>query len=226
MVDGPAKTPSAALEKVPVAMGLVPTNIDEGWRLAQFIAKSELAPKNFRGKPEDVLVAMQMGAELGLAPMQALQSIAVINGRPSLWGDGLLALIVASPLYEGHDEFFEVGGDRCDGLTAEDLAVDSTAAICVFTRRGKPEPVTRRFTVGQAKKAGLWSKPGPWQDYPDRMLALRARGFAARDAFADLLRGIRSAEEVRDLPVVDEFPREAPTVHRLSERPAPAVDGD
>ena len=69
------------------------------------MAKSELVPKAFRNKPEDVLVAIQLGTEIGFAPMQALQSIAVINGRPSVWGDGFLALIMASPLYRDHDEY-------------------------------------------------------------------------------------------------------------------------
>jgi hypothetical protein len=56
--------------------------------------------------------------ELGFMPMQALQSIAVVNGRPSVWGDGFLALIMSSPLYLDHDEYYEVDGERRDGVTA------------------------------------------------------------------------------------------------------------
>jgi hypothetical protein len=181
-----------------VRIGVSPTSLDEGWRLATMMAKSELVPKSFRNHPEDVLVAIQLGTEIGLAPMQALQSIAVINGRPSIWGDGFLALIMASPLYRDHDEYYEVDGQRVDGLNADALKQDTTTAVCTFYRRGKAEPVTRRFTVAQAKKAQLLGKDGPWQTYPDRMLLMRARSWAGRDCFPDLLRGIRTAEEALD----------------------------
>ncbi len=213
----PVQQAAAPAARVPVRMGVAPTNLDEGWRLSQMLGRSELVPKNFRNKPEDILVAVQMGMELGLAPLQALASIAVINGRASIWGDGVLALIVSSPLYQDHDEFYEVDGARRDGLTVEDLKKESTTAVCTFVRRGKTTPVTRRFSVGQAKKAGLMTKSGPWSEYPDRMLSLRARGFAARDAFPDLLRGIKTAEEVADTPE-DDAPVEAPReVRRLSQ---------
>lgn len=211
----------------PVRMGIAPTTIDEGWRLAKNFAESELLPKAFRGKPADVFVAIELGAELGLAPMQSVQSIAVINGRPSVWGDGLLAIVMASPLYHGHDEYYEVGGQRRDGLTLDDMKADTTCAVCTFVRRGKAGPVTSRFTVGQAKKASLWNKEGPWIGYPDRMLKMRARGFAARDCFPDLLRGLHTAEEARDMPIDDEPARPSiADVRRVSERLHDFVERD
>jgi hypothetical protein len=210
--------PTTTPAKVPARIGIAPTTLDEGWRLAQMMAKSDLVPKNFRGKPEDVLVAIQLGTEIGFAPMQALQSIAVINGRPAVWGDGFLALIMGSPLYREHDEYYEVDGVRVNGLTADALKKDSTAAVCTFWRRGKPTPTTRRFTVGQAKKAQLLEKKDtPWITYPDRMLLMRARSWAGRDCFPDLLRGIRTAEEALDareaidVPVVREVKRASET---------------
>ena len=206
--------------RIPVAMGVSPKTLDEAWRLSQILATSELVPKPFRGKPADVLVAMELGMELGFAPLQALQSVAVINGRPSVWGDGLLAIITASPLFENVDEYFEVDNQRRDGLVADDWKKDSTCAVCTFTRHNKPTPVTCRFTVGQAKKAGLLTKEGPWQSYPDRMLKMRARGFAARDAFPDLLRGLKAAEEVQDIEDDDEAPIPPPAeVRRISQTP-------
>src|SRR5262245_9970035 len=88
----PALRPAGPVGSVP--MGVMPSSLDDGWRLAQLLSKSNLVPEDFRGKPENVLVALQLGAEVGFPPMQALQSIAVINGRPSIWGDGFLALII------------------------------------------------------------------------------------------------------------------------------------
>lgn len=219
----PQQLQKAAPEpKAPVRIGIAPATLEDCWRLAQMMAKSELLPKNFRGKPEDVLVAIQMGVEIGLPPMQALQSIGVINGRPSLFGDGFLAVIMASAAYADHDEYYEVGGQRRDGLVAEDLKQDSTCAVCTFARRGKATPVTRRFTVGQAKKAGLLGKAGPWTEYPDRMLSMRARSWAGRDGFPDVLRGISTSEEAMDAPPdIDVQP--LPEVRRISEGPKPAA---
>lgn len=176
----------------PTARGtysLAPRTFDEALRFSELIAQTAMVPQAYRGKPADILVAIQMGAELGLAPMQALQNISVINGRPAVWGEALIALVRASPLCE--DIVEEVRGE------GEDMV-----AICIAKRRGA-SPVKAVFSVDDAKRAGLWGKPGPWQTYPKRMLQMRARGFALRDAFPDLLRGLITAEEAIDIPVVD-----------------------
>lgn len=162
-----------------------PTNLTEAIALSKLIAGSDLAPKDFKGKPANCLIAMQMGAEVGLAPMQSLQNIAVINGRPSLWGDAALGVVQVHPEYEWHKE-------RIDG------AGDARVAIFEIKRKGQ-EPYITKFSVADAKKASLWGKAGPWQTYPDRMLQMRARGFGLRDKFADALRGLSIAEEVMDI---------------------------
>jgi hypothetical protein len=75
---------------------------------------------------------------------------------------------------------------------------DNLTAVCEVQRRGYPQPTVAKFSVADAKKAGLWGKSGPWSQYSGRMLALRARGFALRNAFADALRGLVTAEEAQD----------------------------
>lgn len=220
-----APRPAAA----PLSLGIAPKTLEEGWRLAQMMAKSRLVPKEFQEHPEDVLVAIELGMEVGLAPMQALQSIAVINGRPSIWGDGFLALIMASPSYRDHDEYYEIDGQRTDTITAEDMKQPTTCGVCTFWRHGKATPVTRRFSIAQAHKAQLWGKAGPWTTYPDRMLLLRARSWAGRDTFPDVLRGIGSAEEALDAPpLIEDVTPTLQTPRRLSENApaaaAPAID--
>jgi len=165
--------------------GLALSTFDDAWRFAQLVSKTDFAPKDFRGKPESCLLAIQHGAEIGLSPMQSMQQIAVINGRPSIWGDAALALAMSSPSCEWVRERVEGEGEKA-------------IAICECKRRGDPEPKRVVFTVADAKKAGLWTKQGPWSQYPMRMLQLRARGFALRDAFPDVLRGLVTAEEARD----------------------------
>jgi hypothetical protein len=167
--------------------GFAPTTLDEAMRFSEMLAKSSMVPKQYQNKPEDVLVAVQWGKELGLAPLQALQNIACINGKPSVYGDAALALVQASQLCEGIDEHIEGEG------------TPNPVAICVAKRRGR-NPVVSRFSVEDAKRAGLWGKQGPWQAYPKRMLAMRARGFALRDAFPDVLKGLITVEEAQDYP--------------------------
>lgn len=160
--------------------------LDDAYKCCDLIAKSTFCPKAFMGKAGDVMVAVQMGLELGLQPMQALANIAVINGRASLWGDAMLAVCKASPHYEYCHESFDSA---------------SETATCTVKRRGEPEQSTT-FSKAKAQRAKLWGKAGPWTDYPERMLQMRARGFALRDMFPDLLRGFTSVEEARDIPVV------------------------
>jgi hypothetical protein len=173
---------------------LSPQTFEQLLKFSEFAANSDLMPRDYRGKPANVFLAVQMGSELGLAPMQSLQSIAVINGRPGVWGDGMIGLCRQSPLCEDIREWIEGEGDE-------------RVAFCEVKRRGAASPIIGRFSVADAKKASLWSKQGPWTQYPDRMLQNRARGFALRDAFPDLLRGLKSVEELRDTP---EEPRPEP----------------
>jgi len=165
---------------------LAPTTFEEAVRFAELVASSNFCPREYRGKAGDVLVAIEMGAEVGFRPMQALQSISVINGRPAIYGDGALALVRATGELEDFDERFEGEGD-------------SLTAICTTKRRGERTPITRRFSVAMAKRAKLWGKAGPWTDYPQRMLPMRARSWTLRDGWADVLRGLHIREEIEDI---------------------------
>jgi hypothetical protein len=167
------------------AGGLALQTFDDAFRFAKMVSSSEFAPKDFKGKPESCLLAIQHGSEVGLSPMQSLQSIAVINGRPTIWGDAALALVQSSPVCEYVREYVEGQGD-------------TLTAVCEAKRKGYPAPTVSRFSMADAKRAGLAGKSGPWSQYPERMLALRARGFALRNAFADCLRGLVTAEEAQD----------------------------
>ena len=182
-------TNEIALQKQSAYSIANPKSFEEAMRIASVLAASDMVPKDFKGKPENCLIAMQWGLEIGLPGLQALQNIAVINGRPSIWGDAAKALCIASPNCEDIKEFVEGDGD-------------SMVAVCIAKRKNKA-PIEQRFSVDDAKKAGLWGKQGPWQNYPKRMLQMRARGFALRDAFPDSLRGISIAEEQQDLVEID-----------------------
>lgn len=167
--------------------GFAPATMGEAMEFSKMLAESSMVPRAYQGKPQDIMVCVQWGYELGLAPMQALQNIAVINGKPSVYGDAMMALVQASPVCEGIDEHIEGEGTA------------NPVAVCIAKRKGR-NPVIARFSVEDAKRAGLWGKQGPWQAYPKRMLQMRARGFALRDAFPDVLKGLITAEEAADYP--------------------------
>lgn len=160
---------------------LVPQSLDEAFRVATAMAASGMTPKGV-DKPEQVLVAIMAGAELGFAPFQAMQSFAVINGKPNIWGDALPALL------------WSRGFKIREWFDNDD---EPTKAFCCIVRPDGDE-IERSFSVSDAKKAGLLGKQGPWQQYQKRMLQMRARAFAARDGAADVLRGMHVAEEVQD----------------------------
>lgn len=167
--------------------GFALSTMDEAMRYSELLAKSAMVPKAYQGKPEDVLVAVSWGMELGLAPLQALQNIACINGKPSVYGDAAMALVQNSSTCDNIEEYFEGEGTV------------NPVAVCVAHRKNR-SPVTAKFSVEDAKRAGLWGKQGPWSAYPKRMLQMRARGFAIRDAFPDVLKGLITVEEAQDFP--------------------------
>lgn len=167
--------------------GFAPATLGEAMEFSKMLADSTMVPRAYQGKPQDILVCVQWGQEIGLAPLQALQNIAVINGKPSVYGDAAMALVQASAVCEDVQEYFEGEG------------TPNPIAVCVAQRKGR-KPVTAKFSVEDAKRAGLWGKQGPWQAYPKRMMQMRARGFALRDAFPDVLKGLITAEEAQDYP--------------------------
>lgn len=154
-------------------------------KLAGNLATSDLVPKSFRGKPQDLFLCWALGYQIGMSPEQAMQCIAIVNGKAVMWGDEMLALCMSHKEFEDIIETPIVKNDSVIGYN------------CTVKRKGKSDKESV-FTMDMAKKAGLLAKGGVWNQYPERMLKLRARGFALRDAFPDALKGIKSREEVED----------------------------
>lgn len=167
---------------------LIPTSFEGAWRLAQVICRSPFCPKDINSV-EACASAIMLGLDVGLTPIQAVQSIAVINGRPSVFGDAALALCLANPLCE--DVIEEFSGDLADETT--------WLYTCTAKRKGRAKPVIATFSYADAKTAGLLDKAGPWKQYRRRMIQLRARAFALRDAFPDILKGLAIREEMEDV---------------------------
>ena len=202
----------------------VPNNMQGALEYAKVLAGSRLIPKVFQGKPSDVLVAMMWSKTLGVPVLQGLQGIAVINDRPTLWGDLMMAVCQKSGLLV----------DIAEGFTGKDNA--SLTATCTVKRKDRPTPISRSFSMADAVQAGL-SERNTWRAYPKRMLQMRARSQALRDAFPDILMGLGSADEA-----IDMAPQQTSTgavemgsvetaenlmpVRKSAQQPAPAIEHD
>lgn len=175
------------------------------------IAKTDMIPKAYQGKADSILVAVMHGQELGLKPLQALQSIAVINGIPSIYGDAGLSLVRSSGLLAEFDEWLEIEGQRVNEIPNLIEAADKGHRIvqwCKSRRKDSTVPRITTYSVTDAKLAKLWLKKkkypdgntvdSPWCTSPGRMLMFRCRGFNLRDEFGDVLKGTRLYEEAMD----------------------------
>ena len=190
---------------------VIPTTLDECFKMADAIIDADMVPLGLEGKTQKetrgkVAICIQKGLEVGFAPVTSLSRISVINGRPCIDCEGGMAKALESKKLEWCKEHFEGEGD------------DRTA-VCSLKRRGVDEPVTRRFSVKDAKRAKLWNHPKrlPWIQYPQVMLPTRARAMALRVLFADVLAGLHIMEEQRDIPAAPC----APDTSFLDDEPAP-----
>lgn len=199
---------------------IIPQDIEQVFRLAKAISAARWAPKTYMvdvKRPDlgfdeaKIVLGVMHGMELGLTPIASLQSIAVINGVPSIFGDGALAVVQASGLME---DFIE------EPLVRENKVVGYR---CTARRRGQATSITHTFTLADAEKARLLDKPGPWQEYRTRMLQMRARAWTLRAGFADVLRGLSIAEEAQDIIITQQTETPAATKPRKA-RASDALD--
>ncbi len=177
------------------ARSLAFNSLIEIHNFTKMVCKTDLCPKSYKGKPEDATVAIIYGMEIGLPPMASLQNISVVNGMPAVWGDAQLSLAQSSGKYEYHKSYY-TGNYGSDDFTA------------IFeVKRVGSSPVIKEFSMADAKRAGLLGKSGTWSTHPKIMLSYKARAFALREAFADILKGIHSKEEMEGESVVDVTPQ-------------------
>lgn len=192
------------------SMNILPVISTQEKETAEWLAQSDLVPKDYKGKAANIIAAAIHGNSLGLDIMQSMQSIALINGRPSIYGDAALAIVMNHSSFEDISEKIEGEGD-------------DRKAVCIVKRKNMTERVVE-YSVARAKQAGLWGKSGPWTTDPERMLQMRARSFALRDTFADALKGFELREVAQDFDKIRDVAGEViPKTEEKTEAPAAAV---
>lgn len=208
-IPAEAKPPKAELVTGNPVTAIIPRTIEEVARIAKAVLVAGLAPDSYKGGTNEdmiskVMIGIMKGAEVGLPPITALASIAIINGRPCIWGDGAVALVQARNVVDKIEVTWDGGTEKLEQDGKEPAITDFPDTYkCVYKiwRKGHPNPVIGEFSVRDAKRAHLWANPkkDPWLKYPKRMLFNRARAWALRDGFADCLSGLSIMEEVLDL---------------------------
>lgn len=175
------------------ARSLYFTNLADVNNIAKMITKTAFVPKAYINKPEEATIAMIFGMEVGLPPIASLQNIAVVNGQPSIWGDAQLALVRSSGLLKEYKQEY-IGTEGTDNFKC----------IVTVSRSDTGDSIKSEFSVADAKKAGLWGKIGTWSTHPKRMLMYKARAFALRDLFSDILKGLHSVEEMEGETIIED----------------------
>lgn len=164
------------------ALALVPNSLDGAMQLARWLSMSTFLPDKLRGKEGDIFAIMLAGAELGLPPMATLRGVYIVNGKPALEAKTKAAIC----LERGAAKYFRKIEDTPQAVTWETL------------RAGDAAPRVSRYTIVEAKAAGLLNKDGPWQSYPQRMLGHRALGWLCDDAYPDIVLGVSTKEDFDD----------------------------
>jgi hypothetical protein len=173
-----------------------PRDLVEARGLADDIAKAAIIPAHLRGKPMDAYVILLFGRELGLAPMQSMLNVDLVEGKPRLNAQMTVALVKRSPLCR----YFRLVESTDEGATYETL------------REGEPEATRLSFTIRQAERAGL--KGNNWQRHPAAMLRHRAAQSLARAVYPDVIGNVYDDDEIAEM-------REAARAEMMTAPPPP-----
>lgn len=192
-------------------LGIRPKTLHEAMEIATLIASSDLVPKDFKGKPANVLLAWEMSQVLGIPPIQGIRNIAVINGRASIWGELGTAIVRNHAL----TEYLIMS-------TPEDVKKNSRAWTRL-KRKDQEQVIEYSFSIEDAKTAKLWGNQGPWTQYPYWMLQMRANSFCFKLGASDMLGGMAIAEESGD---IIELREAKDKVYEMPKKTAPAAAVD
>lgn len=150
---------------------------------AKIVAQSSLIPAEYRGKPADIVWAMDIGDALGVPYTQVMQSMVVARGKMTMSADLMGAVVRRA----GHRLRLREDGDS---VTADLIRSDDPDYVFTVT-----------WDKGKAQAAGLWGSRGPWQQYPRQMLRARAITEVCRQGASDALAGtVYTPEELEPTP--------------------------
>lgn len=173
--------PAVAAPQPRVPIQFEASDFDQLYRMARALSESGLLPEALRGKPADIAIIMMQGRELGLQPMQSINGIDVIQGKPNVSPALMAAMVRASP--------------ACEYLTLVESGVNGST--WTTKRRGAPKPVTMSYTAEMAQRAGLAGKDN-YRKNPEAMYLARGLGRICRAEYQDVIKGMYVKGEILD----------------------------
>jgi len=168
-------------------------NTQQLYNVCLALSKSSAVPMQYIGKPDWIFSTVVLGKEFGLAPMTSLMNISSINGKPSMSVHLLLGLCMRHPQFAGW---------RVVKSTSEECKVEMYR---LWPHQKEAFKYEGSFTIEEARKAMLIKSGGAWVSWSKNMCKARAIAFVCREAFADVLTGTYTLEEMDSEKYVDSF---------------------
>ncbi len=210
-----AQVPAPAFKNIELTKGVMPTDFEDVTRFAALVHASGLAPKGF-DTAQKCAIGILTNMEMGRPIITGLQDLAIINGKCGIYGGATIAMILASgEMEEGYPIEKETGTPYEDDWTF----------TYTVKRKRRPE-ATGKWTWKDSKRAGFdeVDKHLPWARFPQRMMQWKARAWVNQDQFGDILRGMKTVEELHDYVDMDvqsngTFQRPPPPLKIKGEKP-------
>lgn len=200
--------PQTGPPQAPIALSadgqLMPKDSSEEFRVASMFMQSGAVPKVFTSAPQ-VMMAMQFLKRFGMDPIVCIRQCCIVNGSLSIWGELPLGIVKKSGKLESIREIVYDSQYHEICVDNKNLGEEPWGATCIIKMQGI-EVIERSFTRVDAERANLWTK-NIWRLYPKRMLQMRARGWALKDAAPEIISGISILEyDHGTIPDANGFP--------------------
>lgn len=189
------------LEKVPQESAFGIATFDHAQRVAKMLASSSLIPKEYQNNIQNTMIALEMANRIGASPLQVMQNLYIVHGKPGWSSSFIIAALNASKKFS--PVRFEMGGDG-DEYGCYAWAYDAN---------NNEKLIGPKITMKMAKLEGWVDKNGSkWKTMPELMLRYRAAAFFGRLYAPEILMGMQTMEEVID---VEARPVEEITIEQL-----------
>ena len=181
-----------------------PAVMEQVWRASKLFASSDMVPKDYRDKPANCFIAIEMAERMGVNPFAVMQNLSIINGKPGMEAKLIIALVNDSGIFVDPLEYEIVGEDP--------YAMDyKVRCFAVMKKTGKT-CLGPWIDYKMVKGEGWLQKGGSkWQTMPSIMFMYRAASFFAKVYAPNITMGMQTREEMEDITVTDVTPHgEAP----------------
>jgi hypothetical protein len=170
------------------------TGFDLMMRGAKALAASTLVPKDYQNNIANCIVALNMANRIGADPLQVMQNLYVVHGRPSWSSQFLIATFNACGLFSSIRYRF-VGEPGKDSYGFQAYATELSSGEVLEGGI---------VTIEIAKKEGWYDKNGSkWKTMPQQMLMYRAASWFVRVYAPELSMGLHTREEVEDVEGIE-----------------------